>query len=125
MADPGKIILKSTTTDGTLFDVQSKSGFLHLKGLEFDPAKTYILEFDAEFSSASTVLLFFSDSTRRSGPRYSNDKTLLSKTDAGAETLYFDLSYDNLGSSMRIHPSRNAGEVTVRSIRIKEFDRDP
>ena len=120
----GDLQLKEQSEIDVTYSAKKGSAYVQLTGLNFTPGKAYVLEIDAVFSSQSTIQVFFSNSAQESGYPYSNVRWLRQKTYPGERKLYFHLNFENLGSSLRIHPTLNPEDVTIKSIKLREVEGD-
>lgn len=87
--------------------------------LHFKPNTEYILHIKMESSVKSTLQLFYSDANE-SGYPFSEKNSLQIQINKGDNDAYILLDYPNLGKYLRFDPIFGVGEVTIKTLDIKE-----
>jgi len=87
--------------------------------LPFKSNNKYILHIAITSSVKSTLQIFYSDSNNSGNP-FSEKNSVRMEINKGNNDVYILLNYPNLGKYLRLDPITKMGEVTIKTLEIKE-----
>ncbi len=110
--------------------INNKDNFINLIAIGTDPQITfpplpfksnnkYILHIAITSSVKSTLQVFYSDSSK-SGYPFSAKNLVQMAINKGDNDVYILLNYPNIGKYLRLDPITRLGEVTIKTLEIKE-----